>query len=44
MIDATRLDLATLLGLTRPVARASYTIRPHDPERLAGLVRAAVGL
>ena len=44
VIDATRLDLATLLGLTRPVARASYTIRPHDPERLAGLVRAAVGL
>lgn len=42
VIDATRVDLATVLGLTRPVARASYGLRPHDPEALADLVRAAV--
>ena len=44
VIDATRVDLAALLGLARPVAKAGYTIRPHDPERLAELVRAAIGL
>lgn len=44
VIDATRVDLAALLGLGRPVARASYAIRPHEPERLAELVRAAIGL
>ncbi len=43
VIDATRVDLASLLGLARPVARAAYAIRPHDPERLAELVRAALG-
>lgn len=44
VIDATRVDLATVLGLSRPVARASYAIRPHEPERLVALVRAAIGL
>lgn len=44
VIDATRVDLAALVGLTRPVARAGYAIRPHAPERLAELVRAAIGL
>jgi predicted GTPase len=44
VIDATRIDLAARLGLTRPVARAAYAVRPHDPERLAELVRAAVGV
>lgn len=42
VIDATRIDLARVLDLTRPVARAGYAIRPHDPDRLAALVRAAV--
>lgn len=42
VIDATCIDLADLLGLTRPVAQASYALEPHDPERLAALVRAAV--
>lgn len=44
VIDATKLDLAAVLGLTRPVAKAGYGIRPHDPDRLAALVRAAIGL
>ncbi len=43
VIDATRIDLATVLGLTRPVARAAYGLRPHDPDALASLVRAAIG-
>jgi predicted GTPase len=43
VIDATRIDLASAIGLSRPVARAAYSIRPHDPEALAALVRAAVG-
>jgi predicted GTPase len=43
VIDATRVDLAGLLGLSRPVARAAYGMRPHDPQRLAELVRAALG-
>lgn len=43
VIDATRIDLASMLGLARPVARAAYAIRPHDPERLAALVRGALG-
>jgi predicted GTPase len=42
VIDATRADLVRLLGITRPVARAAYAIRPHDPERLARLVQAAL--
>ena len=43
MIDATRVDLAVVLGLSRPIARAAYGMRPHDPERLAALVRTALG-
>lgn len=43
VIDATRIDLAGVLGLDRPVARAAYAMRPHDPARLAELVRAAIG-
>lgn len=39
VIDATRVDLAGLLGLDRPVAKAWYSLRPHDPEALARLVR-----
>jgi predicted GTPase len=42
VIDATRADLVRLLGITRPVARAAYAIRPHDPGQLAGLVRGAL--
>lgn len=44
IIDATRVDLATLLHLERPVARAAFALSPHDPDQLARLVRAAVGL
>lgn len=44
VIDATRIDLAATLGLERPVAKAAYAIRPHDPDRLAGLVRGGAGL
>jgi len=39
VIDATRVDLASLLRLDRPVAKAWFALRPHDPEALAGLVR-----
>lgn len=42
VIDATQVDLAILLELSRPVAKAGYAIRPHDPEALARVVRAAV--
>jgi predicted GTPase len=44
IIDATRIDLAAVLGLDRPVARAAFALSPHDPDQLARLVRAAVGL
>ncbi|MCC6497835.1 MAG: GTPase [Propionibacteriaceae bacterium] len=44
IINATRLDLAALLGVDRPMARARYALSPHDPDQLAGLVWAAVGL
>ncbi len=44
IIDATRVDLAAMLGLNRPVARAAFALSPHDPDQLARLVRAAVGL
>lgn len=44
IIDATRVDLAALLRLDRPVARAAFALSPHDPDQLARLVRAAVGL
>lgn len=43
VIDATRIDLAAELGLSRPVARAAYGLRPHEPELLARIVRQAVG-
>lgn len=42
VIDATRVDLARLLELKRPVAQASYSLVPHDPAQLTELVRAAV--
>ena len=38
IIDATRLDLATVLTITKPMARAAYALRPHDPEALAEAV------
>jgi predicted GTPase len=44
IIDATRVDLAALLRLDRPAARAAFALSPHDPDQLARLVRAAVGL
>ena len=44
VIDATRIDLSSLPGLDRPVARAAFALSPHDPDRLARLVRAVVGL
>ncbi|HEY3338303.1 MAG TPA: hypothetical protein VGK18_07350 [Propionicimonas sp.] len=44
IINATRIDLAAVLGLDRPVARAAFALSPHDPDQLARLVRAAVGL
>lgn len=44
IINATRLDLAKVLGVTRPVARATYALSPHDPDLLERLVRVAVGL
>ena len=44
IIDATRIDLAALLGLDRPVARAAFALSPHDPDQLARLVRASVCL
>ncbi len=44
IIDATRIDLAEVLGLDRPVARAAFALSPHDPDQLARLVRVAVGL
>lgn len=44
IIDGTRVDLATLLELDRPVAKAAFELRPHDPDQLFRLVRAAVGL
>ncbi len=44
IIDATRIDLAQVLGLDRPVVRAAFALSPHDPDQLARLVRAAVGL
>ncbi len=44
IIDATRIDLAAVLGLDRPVARAAFALSPHDPDQLARVVRAAVGL
>jgi predicted GTPase len=44
IIDATRIDLAAVLGLDRPVARAAFALRPHDPDALARLVRAALAL
>ncbi len=43
VIDATRADLAGLLQLTRPVAKASFGLRPHQPDLLADIVGAAVG-
>jgi predicted GTPase len=43
VIDATRIDLAAVLDLDRPVARAAFALSPHDPDQLARLVRAAVG-
>ncbi|MGC3995217.1 MAG: hypothetical protein QM779_14070 [Propionicimonas sp.] len=43
VIDATRTGLASVLDLDRPVARAAFTLRPHAPERLADLVREAIG-
>ena len=42
IIDATRIDLAAALELTRPVALARYALRPHDPELLERIVRQAV--
>ena len=42
IIDATRLDLGTVLNVTKPMARAAYALRPHDPDVLAAAVRAVV--
>lgn len=42
IINATRLDLVGILP-DKPVARASYQLRPHDPEALADLIHRAVG-
>lgn len=42
VIDATRVDLASLLRLSRPVAQASYALVPHDSALLTELIRAAV--
>lgn len=39
VIDATRLDLRTILTVTKPMVRAAYELRPHDPEALAAEVR-----
>jgi predicted GTPase len=44
IINATRLDLAVALGIDRPLARATFALSPHDPDQLARVVRAAVGL
>ncbi len=44
IINATHVDLAEVLGLDRPVARAAFALSPHDPDQLARLVRTAVGL
>ncbi|MEA4945407.1 MAG: hypothetical protein VB080_13355 [Propionicimonas sp.] len=41
IIDASRRDLSDLLP-DRPVARAFYSLRPHDPDGLAALARQAV--
>lgn len=43
IIDATRLDLATVLTITKPMARAAYALRPHDPAALADAVRRVIG-
>ncbi len=42
LINATRLDLSTLLDTSRPEAKASFGLRPHDPERLTRMLRAAI--
>ena len=38
VIDATTLGLDGLFDLGRPVAKAGYALRPHDPDALAALV------
>ncbi|MFT4110214.1 hypothetical protein [Propionicimonas sp.] len=43
VIDASRTGLSGVLQLDRPVARARFALRPHDPERLGELVRNAIG-
>ncbi len=43
IIDATRLDLSTVLRISKPMARAAYALRPHDPDALAAVVRRVAG-
>ena len=43
VIDATRVQLGAVLGLDRPVVKAWYALRPHDPDALARLVLGALG-